>query len=444
MANRNAYSQLAALSEEVTKSAAAFNGLIASAPYAVSAAKWQSIQRRHELLRSWHQTSLQLLGASVAGEMPRSIAAAILDHLPEHVGWHHHRLLPLEKTGTPVFFRTDEAADGTVLEVQCPGSAWGVYEILFEYYTEMGNCEGSTRPLSECFTDVLSAYLGGKPVVHHLLDNSSHPAGERFFIQRARRGASYFGYEVETRAQDCNFVRAHDFLALLSENFLAERLRRLVDGHSVYDLPPIALFDQKMLIAFPFWDDTRDHFSDEVRALFPFTTVVTSDGLRLEGGEFISLEKFAALPQSRRAYFLKYAGSDVGRNWGSRSVFYLGKLSRGECEARMRSAVARYGAGERWILQRACPSTENICFIKRSGDVATTSAHSKHSTFYGPDGALAVLVMFEEFYKVHGSPNTIFTVGLPTAVAEAALDAHERTAGHLERQRSTCIERVIH
>jgi hypothetical protein len=408
------YARIAALSDDAIRSPAAFSGLIASTPRLMSPERWASLQSRNKVLRLWHRTSLELLAKSVLGEVPRMIAASLLDHLPDHVGWQHHRRLPLSNISTPAFFRTDQAEDGTILEVQCPGSLWGVYEILLEFYAGTG-CESArnTIPLSVGFTAALRDRCGGaEPIVHHLLDNSSHPAGERFFIQRARRGAMYCGFDNGVRPQDCNFVRAHDFLALLAENFAGERIRRLIEGESVYDLPPVALFDQKLLLAFPFWDETREYFCDAVRDLFPYTTVLTADGLRLESGDWVTPEQFAALPRSRRSYFLKYAGTDVARNWGSRGVFHLGKLSHQACEAQLRAATNRYGEGERWILQHERATEEEVSFIPRCGGIETTCAHSKHSVFYGPTGVLGTLVMFEHFYKVHGSSDTVTTVGL--------------------------------
>jgi hypothetical protein len=180
----------------------------------------------------------------------------------------------------------------------------------------------------------------------------------------------------------------------------------------------VALFDQKLLLALPFWDETREYFPDAVRDLFPYTTVLAMDGLRLESGDRVSLEQFSDLPRRQRSYFLKYAGTDVARNWGSRAVFHLGKLSRAACEAQLRAAVERYAAGERWILQRERSSEEEVSYVTRDGEVATTIGHSKHSTFYGPRGPLGVLVMYEQFYKVHGSAETITTVSLPPADTE--------------------------
>jgi len=407
------YRRIAEISQEATRSRATFTGLVTPAPRVADAHEWKRWESRHEILRTWQRRSMELLAASVEGDAPPDLARSFLDHLPDNIGWTHHRGLPLRCVGMPVFFRTDQASDGTILEVQCPGSLWGVHEILFEWFVADGSKGlGDIRPLSAEFTRALWRHVGGEPIVHHLLDNASHPAGERFFIQRARRGIRYFGFDEDVRPHDCNFVRAHDFLTLCYENFAKERTQRLANGDSPYDLPPVALFDQKLLLALPFAEETRDHFSDEVRALFPFTTSLTPKGLLREDGEWLSIEQFARLPRSQRCYFLKYAGSDVSMNWGSRAVFHLGKLSHAACESRLRSALERYSRGERWILQQECDSEMEVEFVTRDGEISLTAAHSKHSVFYGPRGPLGQLDMFERFYKVHGSSETVTSISL--------------------------------
>jgi hypothetical protein len=411
-AKNNPYARIQAISEEATRSPASFTGLIATEPRIVSPHVQASLQTKHALLRSWQKTSLDLFAASIHGDLPRSIASSFLDHLPDHFGWAHHVKIQFGFIRPPPFFRTDQAADGTILEVQCPGSGWGSHEILQEYYADAGFEDATNTPaLSVRFTAALQAYLGCRPVIQHLLDNASDPAGERFFIHRARRGAAYFGFD-KVRPQECNFVRAHDFFGLLTENFATERLRSLADGKSVYDLPPIALFDQKLLMALPYWDETRQHFDDAVRALFPYTTVVAPNGFRLESGDWVTLEQFSALPRSRRQYFLKYAGADVARNWGSRAVFRLSNHSRDKCLMRLRAVTERYRAGERWILQSACPSSEEISYLTRDGEIETMSAHSKHSVYCGPEGVLGKRTYFERHYKVHMSVETVMRVDL--------------------------------
>jgi hypothetical protein len=415
------YARIDAISEEVSRSPAAFSGLLASEPRIVGAESWAALEKKYDLIRSWQQTSLKLLAASIRDEIPRTIASALLDHLPDQFGWGHHAPLEWQSISPPLFFRTDQAADGTVLEVQCPGSLSGVHEIVHAYYSEAGfDCARKNKPLSARFAETLRSHLGCRPVIHHLLDNSSHPAGERFFIQRVRPGAAYFGFDKDVRPQDCNFVRAHDFFGLLTENFAAERLLRCVDGTCVYDLPPVALFDQKLLLALPFWDETRGYFADNIRGLFPYTTTVSAEGVRLETGDWATLEQFSALSPSKRRYFLKYAGADVARNWGSRAVFRLDTDTSDACLARLRAAVQQYDAGERWIIQRECSSDENVSYFAREGGIRSISARSKHSAFYGPTGMMAALVLFERFFKVHMSSQTIVTVLFPANRAASA------------------------
>lgn len=410
------YGVVAQLSEDTIRCSAAFTGLLAFRPHEVSEDRWGELVQAHDDLRRWQRTSLDLLAASVTGDAAPTFAASLLDHLPNYLGWGHHSSLPYANLRPPLFFRTDQAENGKILEVQCPGSLWGVHEILRDFY--IGRHERSALripSLSAAFTRQLRCLLGERPVVHHLLDNASHPAGERYFIQRARASASYFGFDPDVRPRDCNLVRSHDFVSLLSENFASDRLRKVHAGNCVYDLPPIALFDQKLLVALPFWDLTREHFDNRVRALFPYTTVLTPEGVRLETGHWLSVEQFCKLPRRQRAYFLKYAGSDVSRNWGSRAVFHLGKLSREACHGYLLRALERFHTGERWIIQIAQPSESEVTYFSRSGRIIMTRAHSKHSTFFGPAGPLAVLMMAESFYKVHGSTDTITSVGALSA-----------------------------
>ena len=144
----------------------------------------------------------------------------------------------------------------------------------------------------------------------------------------------------------------------------------------------------------------------------------------------MTLEQFSALPKGRRKYFLKYAGANVARNWGSRAVFRLDTEAHDKCLARLRTTVERYTAGERWILQCDRPSDQEISFISRAGEIETTAAHSKHSTFYGPQGALGAKTLFEKFFKVLQSTESILTVNLlPDGDADATSDLRDqRTA----------------
>ena len=220
------------------------------------------------------------------------------------------------------------------------------------------------------------------------------------------------GYDRGVRPLDCNFIRGHDFFSLMAENHTRARLSAMNDGTVSYDLPPYAVFDQKIALALPFLRTTRNHYPAEVRALFPHTHLITPTGLELEDGSSISPEEFSALSRSRRCYYLKYAGPDVSLNWGSKAVFHLGRMSREECSKRLCDAVADYAAGRPWIVQQALSDKTDVTYVQRDGTLKTFAAHSKTSAFYGSDGLLGVLLMHEAFHKVHGSADTVVTIAV--------------------------------
>lgn len=397
---------------ELTRSDAGFNSLITAEPHTLDDAIWESFQRRYKIIKEWQATTLALFQQSLLSQIESDVADLILADLPPHLGAaHHHSLISTPPT-TPVFFRTDEVTPGVLTEVQCPGSMWGTHEQLYDYYTVTGALPTSwtEEPLSRRFAAGLERYLGRRPVIHHLLDNSSNPAAERYFIQKARRYIDYYGYDKGVRPLDCNFIRAHDFFALMAENHTQARLAAWRDDGLRYDLPPWVLFDKKIGIAFPFWEKTRAYYSDAVRQLFPYTQLVTPEGFFLEDGSWAKIDEFCALPRSARRYFLKYAGADVGRNWGGKAVFNLSKLSHEACQIRFDAVLGEYRQGHHWIIQKAHTSTTTVDYMAPGNEVRRMSAHAKLSGFYGPTGLMGILLMYERFYKVHGSKETVMTI----------------------------------
>ena len=405
---QDCYALLDAQSEAVTRSAAGFSGLIAARPAVISEDQHELLSARYRYLKAWQAVTLRLFAESLAGSIPPSVARLFLGELPTHLASYHAELVSSVDISTPAYFRTDEALLGKILEVQCPGSLWGVYEQLYDYYTQHVSALAD-EPLSKKFSDGLFGLLKTEPKIHHFIDRSSHPAGERYFLQKARRYLRYFGYDKGVRPQDCNFVRAHDYLTLATEAFFPERRNAWAEGRLRYDLPPISIFEQKIQMCLPFWSETSSFYSDQIRDLFPYTTLLTADGLQLQCGEYIGLREFCNLPRQQRQYYLKYAGPDVSKYWGSRAVYNLAKLSSrscGELTRRLLESKPR----EKWILQRAVTGKSDVEYVTQGLDLATANLHSKYSCFYGPQGLMGILLMHEKFYKVHGSDDTITTI----------------------------------
>jgi hypothetical protein len=392
-----------------------FDALIGAARCTVDAPAMAAWAARYAAIKSFQEGALDLFAASLRGDRDPALARMVLGDLPEAFGVEYHRRLSERQHRTPVFFRTDEVAPGKLSEIQCSGSGWDLVELLREVYARSpelyGRPEHFEVSLAERFATALRASLGRQPLVHHLVENASRPHGMRYFIQRTRdHGIRYFGYDRGVHPNDCNFVRSHDFPSLLHNNFFAARMALCDEGKVRFDLPPSALFDGKLIMAWPFWSRTREHFGDEVRDLFPFTAVLDPDGVELEDGERVGLDELAGRPQGARDYFVKYAGTDVSLNWGSRAVYLASSMSVPAVRRLMGTIREDWSLGRCWVLQRAIRRKERVAALTRDGSVQWHDAYAKWSAFYGPDGLMGILTMHKSFHKVHGSADTVMSI----------------------------------
>ena len=394
-------------SNEVTRSLVGFTGLITPVPDKLSSAQWQSLESRYATIKEWQSTTLELFSSSLKGLVTPAVAELFLREIPPYLASYHRDIVSSAPINTPMFFRTDEAVLGKIVEVQSPGSLWGTYEQLQDYYRAQGF--PFCADLSEKWATALAAEIGEPPIIHHFFN--LFWASESYFAQKARQFVRYYGYDKGVRPLDCNFVRAHHYLMLVDEALFARRREAWVAGNLHYDVPPIAIYQQKVQMCLPFWPITRRFYSDAVRELFPHTCLVTPQGLVLEDGEGVSIAQFCTLPRRRREYFLKYGGPDMSRNWGAMAVYNLAKLSQRACLELLERVVSEPG---HWIMQRACTQSCEVDYVQRDLSIERLKVHPKYSCFYGPGGLLGVLNMYETFYKVHGSAETIMTVATPS------------------------------
>lgn len=390
-----------------------FNLLLGASPYKFEPGVLQGFFDRYALIKEFQEITLSLFNASLNGEADPEIASLILNELPEHQGWNYHKELNLKHT--PLFFRTDEVVPGKISEIQCPASLWGICDQLYHFYRDhehiFGRCKSFSKSPSENFSDALRQYMGTEPLVHHLTDNSSIPHDMRFFIQQTRRhGIKYYTYDKGITPHNCNIVRSHDFPCLWVDNYFMERLARYRSGDLRYDLPPSILFDEKIIYIFPFWNKTKHHYPDRIRNIFPYTQIITPDGFFLDDGSGIDIENFSRLSQKQRNYYIKYAGSDLSINWGSKGVYWASTFSGIKCRRFFENIVTDYHKKRYWIIQKAFLTDDTADYITRNNEIVRINVHSKASGFYGPAGLTGILMMQRSFYKVHGNAETIVTV----------------------------------
>lgn len=406
------YRQLDADINDLLRIDVGFTTLIRAGAYPMPQEEVDAFRARYELIREFQERTLAVFRASLKGECDPQIAAAVLADVPPHLGVEYHRQLTERQHQPPVFFRTDEPVPGKLSEIQCPGSGWCVAEELLTLYRNNPAVFGESRhfrpSMAASFTENLRKLLLSEPVVHHLLENASRPHGMRYFIQRTREhGMKYFSYDRGVAPQDCNFIRSHDFITLPHHNFFVDRMQRCERGETRFDLSPSVLFDGKMIMSWPFWSKTREFYSDRVRSLFPFTNVIQLDGFDLPDGRRVTPEEFCQIGRSKRDFFVKYGGSDIALNWGSKAVFLTSTMTTGNCRDLMHRVLEDTARGRHWVIQQAFQHDDKVPVLSRDGEVVETEAHSKFSGFYGPQGLMGILVMQKASHKVHGSEDTV-------------------------------------
>ncbi|MEU4925301.1 hypothetical protein AB0G54_02120 [Streptomyces yokosukanensis] len=384
--------------------------LLAPGPLVLSPADWDMRRRRFSVIETFFRVTLDLFTASLHGEADPRIAKLLINDCPPALGTDHHRGLAAHLFTPPLFFRTDEAPDGTLYEIQCPGSGWGEYELVRDLYAQHGLLDGETSvpSLARGFVEEVTALgLADEPILH-LTDNASAPAGVRYFINRTRPQLRYFSWDADIKSLDCGLIRSHCFFSTMAENFASRRLRAAEEkGSPLFDVPPHVTFAQKAPMALPFWSVTRGAFPDAVRALFPHTQLVTPDGFEMPDGEHITLHRFASLPKGRRHFYLKNAGCDPAWNWGSQSVTRLHGSSRSVLTA-LELAARRTAAGSPWIVQPEHTRREPVTWTDpATGEEREGVFHAKYSAYHGPRGLLAVLAESRDHTKVHSQTDTV-------------------------------------
>jgi hypothetical protein len=402
------------LIEQRTRVSIGYTNLIATKPYPIDDAALAGFAARYARIKRFQEITRDIFMASLRGDADPEIAASVVGDLPPCRGTAHHLQLTARQLQTPVFFRTDEAAPGTIVEIQCSGSAWCMADQTRQIYQQFARDFGTPkyfpRSLAQGVASSLRNYLGGEPLIHHLLDNASRPHGMRYFIQLLRdEGLRFFSWDPMA-PDDCNFVRSHEFCNMRYHGFFHQWLAAAEEGRLKFDLPPTPLYDGKMITAWPFWSKTRAYYPEEIRAILPFSDVVSPEGFQLLDGSHVTIEQYINMTMRQRNYYVKYAGTDPALNWGSRAVYYTGSLSRPACREMFERILQDHRHGHRWIIQEARKWPETVSAVDRSGQEVTVDAYTKLSGFYGPDGLLGIISMQLRSRKVHGTDHTIVSI----------------------------------
>jgi hypothetical protein len=410
---RGPYVALGNQIRQVIGDAPRFDALVAAAPVQLGSEHLSRLHEQYAVIKRFQAICVDLLFEALATPC-HWLSDLVLRDVPQGLGLDFHLALHEPLRHTPRFFRTDQPNALKVAEVQCPGSGWGECALISQFFREQGLIAPTSASLEARFNNCLAALIPDGPVIHHLTDNASSLASNLYFINATRRADAapkYLGFDKGVSPQACNFVRTHLFEALVAENFGRVRLNRASEGELSYDYPPLCIFEQKLLMALPFLPETRERFDDEIRGIFPWTTILFPDGCTLWDGVRITCDGLANLPRRDRRFFVKYAGSDPSRNWGSRAVYYAGDYTARRLRALLTTITDEFRAGGGcWIIQEAVSERSNVSYYEIDGECASRDGYQKLSAFYGPAGLLGIATMQRPSKKVHGQSNTVMSV----------------------------------
>lgn len=325
----------------------------------------------------------------------------------------YHKALPNCCWDIPLLFRTDESISGKIYEVQAPGSGWGDLYLYALCYKELGiNVPSRLLSFPDIYAkNIMEATNKETPKVFHMTDAASVPYSVRYLINITKK-IKYWGYSSDVSMHDIDCLVSHSVVSIVASNYFVDYLQMAKEGKLLFALPPNLIFDEKAIYLLPFYRKTRDLFSDKVRSLFPFTSIIENNGFYDKDGVFITIDKFVSRAPKDRKYYLKYGGPDTNRNWGSRSVY---RLSGNDCGILLRNAMEKAKEGEIWLIQEDESKTTSAVSISNDlGNlIFSKRLNIKLSCFYGKDDLpMGIKVMGRHHFKVHGQKDTYVGLGI--------------------------------
>lgn len=335
----------------------------------------------------------------------------------------YHRSLPDFCWRKPILFRTDQSVTGKIYELQPPGSGWGDIPLIATALCRIGcNLPSKIFAYTDDYSNnIVEATGKSQPKVCHMLDAASEPPGIRYLFNKTRPKLRYWGIDQEVSMDNIDYITAHSAASLTTSNYFNHYMGLANEGKLVFGISPNLIFDQKAIYLLPFYRYTKSEFSDEIRSMFPFTTFLEINESGAYGfydttGNFVDIETFCRLTKSKRRFFLKYGGTDLSRNWGSREVFRLDTGANDDCSDRLNKIKPLVQKGEIWIIQedisRFMKETASCDINTIVSEDKRQKPHIKISAFYGSKSVIGVKVMARIHYKVHGQTDTLVGIGI--------------------------------
>lgn len=367
-------------------------------PVPLSEERSRSFQKRPGTVAQWVQISILLYRRSLDDPALFWMRDLIeKDSTPETIEW-SRAFLRADRVTPPCFVRPDMSSWDSIVEVQIPGSGYGLITLLnpdLAWHT--GNIyrqvSGNADPASWLY----------------LYFNANMLRDTEFFCKQVGMDLAF--RKIPEDIEKYRLVRRQFLHQIVELKGGRELLEEALRGRLTIDPAPCLLFDQKLPMTFPFHPLLAKYYSDDIRALFPPCPLL--DG-HLDApldfcGENHTPRDIMSFGQSRRDFVLKYGGTDPYLRFGGHGVERLKKMGHSKMAKKFEEVM---NSGQPWILQKDRYEKNTAVFLNGDG-----SLHSQeHYTLWRPVYSLfpepkmvALVVYLSPNWKVHGTSESLIT-----------------------------------
>lgn len=365
--------------------------------------------KEREIIEAFFDKVAELAKISLRNQ-DKEIVHILFSEAPAGLDIEYHKNLPACCWNFPIMYRTDQSLSGKIYEIQAPGSGWGDLYLYATCLQRMG------YEIPEMYFDFPVLYAENLcdvtkkriPRVFHMLDAASVPYSSRYLQYITSDSVKYWGLDGSVKMNEIDCLVSHSVISATTSNYFKTYLQMASEGKFVFSTPPNLIYDEKAIYALPFYRKTKSFFTDEIRSIFPYTTIIEDDGFYDENDEFVLLEEFAKRKPRDRKYYLKYGGPDTDRNWGSKTVF---RLNGNDCEKKLAYANALAKKGEIWLIQEDVSKNVSDYYSQDIEEILKEKFYIKISGYYGCNKLFGAKIMARHHFKVHGQEDTLVGLG---------------------------------
>ena len=326
----------------------------------------------------------------------------------------HRRAYTDDIVTLPVLARADMVDLGVTVEVQVPGSGWGYMTAIYSTVNGDSVFPGPFRGMGEAIKTVTGSIQS--PSAYILYNDPFSREVEYFCNSCQKEGIRLKMYFKEVpKPQEVKFVRRPPLEDLVSYQGASE----LIEAHFRGDLaiePDLSLlYDQKIAVAFPFDPRLKNEYTDEIRALFPETYLITDEVNPCFDGRKFSWQDIIGLSRTQRQFIVKFAGAKKGMRAGGKAVYNLSDCNLMQAEQIIAQALSDWRDRRMpWLIQRRVKKKFDVTFLDpASQEIVTRPYYAMFRPMYlfprngGEPSIIDHCALFRGEWKVHGSSDAV-------------------------------------